>query len=77
MFPGQTKNKVTYFRHLNVLNVSLNSKSDAKVILNIYVPLLSTNITKLFGDQFWKQVLDCYLAHQSLERNLGDGQRGW
>ena len=39
MFPGQTNNRVTYFRHLNVLNVSLNSKSDAKVILNIYVPL--------------------------------------
>ena len=39
MFPDQTNNRVTYFRHLNVLNVSLNSKSDAKVILNIYVPL--------------------------------------
>ena len=34
------------------------SKSDAKGILNIYAPLLSTNSTDLFVRQLWKQVLD-------------------
>ena len=30
---GQENNKVAYFRRLDVLNVSLNSRSDAKAIL--------------------------------------------
>ena len=38
--------------------MSLNSKSDAKVILNIYTPELSTNCTELFDNQFRNQVLD-------------------
>ena len=38
--------------------MSLNSKSDAKGILNTYAPLLSTNSTELFGHQFQKLVLD-------------------
>ena len=58
MLLGQTNNKVAYFRPLNILNMSLNSKSDAKGILGTYAPLLSTNSTKLFGRQFQKQVLD-------------------
>ena len=58
MLLGEANNKVAYFRRLNMLNVSLNSKSDTKGILNTYAPLLSTNSTKLFGRQFRKQVLD-------------------
>ena len=58
MLLGQASNKVAYFRRLNILNVSLNSKSDAKCILNTYVPLLSTYSTELFGRQFRKQTLD-------------------
>ena len=58
MLLGQANDKVAYFGRLNILNVSLNSKSDAKVILNAYAPLLSTNNTELFGRQFRKQVLD-------------------
>ena len=58
MLLGQAKNKVVCFRRLNVLNVPLNSKSDANGILNTYTPLLSTNSTELFGRQFWKQVID-------------------
>ena len=38
--------------------MSLNSKSDAKGILNIYTPELSTNYTELFDHQFRNQVLD-------------------
>ena len=33
---SQANNKVSYFRRLNILNVSLNSKSDAKGVLNTY-----------------------------------------
>ena len=40
MLLGQAKNKVAYFRRLNVLNVPLNSKSDANGILNTSTPLL-------------------------------------
>ena len=58
MLLGQAINKVAYFRRLNILNVSLNLKSDAKGILNNYAPLLLTNSTGLFGRQFRKQVLD-------------------
>ena len=58
MLLGQANNKVAYFRRLNILNVSLNLKSDAKGILNNYAPLLLTNSTGLFGRQFRKQVLD-------------------
>ena len=58
MLLGQANNKVAYFRRLNILNVSLNSKSDVKGILNTYAPLLSTNSSELFGRQFRKQVLD-------------------
>ena len=58
MLLGQANNKVAYFRRLNILNVSLNSKSDAKGILYNYGPLLSTNSSELFGRQFRKQVLD-------------------
>ena len=32
---GQSNNKVAYFRHLNISNLLLNSKSDAKGIFNI------------------------------------------
>ena len=38
--------------------MSLNSKSDAKGILNTYDPLLLTNRTELIGCQYRKQVLD-------------------
>ena len=58
MLLGKSNNKVRYFQLLNILNVSLNSKSDAKGLLNSYAPLLSTNSTGLFERQFWKQVLD-------------------
>ena len=58
MLLGQARNKVACFRRLNVLNVPLNSKSDANSILNTYTPLLSTNSTELFGGQFRKQVVD-------------------
>ena len=58
MLLGQANNKVAYFRRLNILNVSLNSKSDAKGILNTYASLLSTNITELFGRIFRKPTLD-------------------
>ena len=58
MLLGQANNKVAYFRRLNILNVSLNSKSDAKGILNTYASLLSTNSTELFGRQFRKLTLD-------------------
>ena len=58
MLLGKSNNKVRYFQRLNILNVSLNSKSDAKGLLNSYAPLLSTNSTGLFERQFWKQVLD-------------------
>ena len=58
MLLGQANNKVAYFQCLNVLNISLNSKSDARGIFNIFAPLLSRNSTELFGCQFWKQVLD-------------------
>ena len=51
---GQANNKVAYFRRLDILNVSLNSKSDAKGILNIHAALLPTNSTELFGHQFRK-----------------------
>ena len=40
MLLGQANNKVAYFRRLNILNVSLNSKSDTKGILNTYASLL-------------------------------------
>ena len=43
MLLGQANNKVPCFRCLNILNLSLNLKSDAKSILNTYAPLLSTN----------------------------------
>ena len=55
MLLGQVNNKIVYFRCLNILNMSLNSKSEAKGIVNTYVPLLSTNSTELFGRQFRKQ----------------------
>ena len=55
MLLGQAKNKVAC---LNVLNVPLNSKSDANGILNTYTPLLSTNSIELFGRQFRKKVVD-------------------
>ena len=58
MLLGEANNKVAYFRRLNILNVSSNSKSDAKGILNTNAPLLSKNSTELFGRQFRKQVLD-------------------
>ena len=64
MLLGQANNKVAYFRRLNMLNVSLNSKSDAKAILNTYAPLLLKNNTELFGRQFRKQVLDNTKAHK-------------
>ena len=74
MLLGQVNNKVAYFRRLNILNVSLNSKSDAKGILNIYAPLLSTNRSELFGRQFRKQVLDnTKVQKQTLFRDV---QRG-
>ena len=41
--------QAAYFRHLNILNVSLNSKSDTKDMSNTYAPLLST---KQYGT-FW------------------------
>ena len=55
---GQANGKFVSFWRLNILSVSLNSKSDAKVILNIYTPELSTNCTELFDNQFRNQVLD-------------------
>ena len=64
MLLGQANNKLAYFRHLNILNVSLNSKSDPKGILNTYSPLLSKNTTELFGHQLWKQVLDSTKAQK-------------
>ena len=68
MLLGQVNNKVACFRRLNILNVSLNSKSDAKGILNTYAPLLSTNSTELSGRQYRKQVLDNTKAQkESLE----------
>ena len=74
MLLGQVNNKVAYFRRLNILNVSLNSKSDAKGISNIYAPLLSTNRSELFGRQFRKQVLDnTKVQKQTLFRDV---QRG-
>ena len=74
MLLGQVNNKVAYFRRLNILNVSLNSKSDTKGILNIYAPLLSTNRSELFGRQFRKQVLDNTKAQK--ETLFRDVQRG-
>ena len=47
--------------------MSLNSKSDAKGILNTYVPLLSTKSAELFGRQFRKQVLDTKAQKETLE----------
>ena len=68
MLLGQANNKVACFRRLNILNVSLNSKSDTKGILNTYAPLLSTNSTELSGRQYRKQVLDNTKAQkESLE----------
>ena len=58
MLLGQANSKDACFRRLNILNVSLNSKSDAKGILNTYAQLLLTNSTEPFGRQFRKQVLD-------------------
>ena len=55
MLLGHANNKVAYFRRLNELNVSLNSKSNAKGNIKYLCP---TVIDKLFGRQFWKQVLD-------------------
>ena len=43
MLPHQANNKVAYVWCLNILNVLLNSKSDAKDILNAYAPLSSRN----------------------------------
>ena len=58
MLLGQANNKVPYFQCLNILNVSLNPKSDAISIFNTFAPLLSTHSTETFGYQFQKQVLD-------------------
>ena len=66
MLLGQANNKVAYFRRLNILNMSLNSKSNAKAILNTYDPLLSTNSTELFRRQFRKQVLDNTKAQKEI-----------
>ena len=55
---GQANGKFVSVWRLNILSVSLNSKSDAKDILNIYTPELSTNCTELFDNQFRNQVLD-------------------
>ena len=52
MLLDQANNKVAYFRRLSILNVLLNSKSDAKGILNAYAPLLSTKSIELFVCQF-------------------------
>ena len=69
MLLGQANNKIAYFRRLNILNVSLNSKSDTKGILNTYAPQLSTNSKELFGRQFRKQVLANTKAQtETLER---------
>ena len=51
MLLGQANSKVAYFWCLNILNVSSNSISDTKGILNTYVPLLLTNSIELFGSQ--------------------------
>ena len=72
---SQANNKVSYFRRLNILNVSLNSKSDAKGVLNTYAPLLSTNSAALFGCQFWKEVLDNTKSQkETLEMFRGAGK---
>ena len=78
MLLGQVNNKAVNCRHLNILNVSLNSKSDAKGALNSHTPLLSTNSTEIFGRQFWKQVLDNIKAQkETLEmiREVGKTQK--
>ena len=48
----QVNDKAAYFRRLKILNVSLNSKSDAKYIWNTYALLFLTNNTELFDHQF-------------------------
>ena len=66
MLLGQANNKVPYFQCLNILNVSLNPKSDAIGIFNTFAPLLSTNSTETFGCQFQKQVLENSKVHTEI-----------
>ena len=64
MLLGQANNKVPYFQCLNILNVSLNPKSDAIGIFNTFAP--STNSTETFGFQFQKQVLENTKVHREI-----------
>lgn len=69
MLLGQANNKVVYFRRLNILNLSLHSKSDAKGMLKTYANLLSkSSDSELFGKDFRKEVMDSNKAQkQTLE----------